>query len=163
MYLSENGIQVVATRDDGRFMRKVTIEIDDFVFTRCDPENVVQYISDVLMGKFPTLNDDLKTAQEEVQRLCLLLSVEEAKSRAKDKTIQHLKDPDQREAHEGGLMVNNPITPALELLTKRMEAGELKPRQFDLVARELMRTAIFAYRTRPTPEEDARAIAEHNL
>lgn len=42
----------------------------------------------------------------------------------------------------------NPVTPALELLTKRMEAGELKPRQFDMVARELMRTAIFAYKNR---------------
>ena len=42
----------------------------------------------------------------------------------------------------------NPVTPALELLTKRMEAGELKPKQFAMVARELMRTAIFAYKNR---------------
>lgn len=56
-------------------------------------------------------------------------------------------------------MFNNPVTPALELLLKRM----LKPRQFELVARELMRTAIFAYRTRPTPEEDALPMAERNL
>lgn len=90
----------------------------------------MRYISDVLMGKFPTLNDDLKTAQEEVQRLCLLLSVAEAKSRAKDETIQHLKD--------------------------------LKPRQFEMVARELMRTAIFAYRTRPMPEADALSVAERS-
>ena len=60
-------------------------------------------------------------------------------------------------------MFSNPVTPALELLTKRMEAGELKPRQFELVARELMRTAIFAYRTHPTPEEDALPLAERNL
>ena len=60
-------------------------------------------------------------------------------------------------------MYSNPVTPALELLTKRMEAGELKPRQFDMVARELMRTAIFAYRTRPTLEEDSLPITERNL
>ena len=60
-------------------------------------------------------------------------------------------------------MFNNPVTPALELLLKRMEAGELKPRQFELVARELMWTAIFAYRTRPTPEEEDLPMAERNL
>ena len=60
-------------------------------------------------------------------------------------------------------MFNNPVTPALELLLKRMEAGELKPRQFEMVARELMWTAIFAYRTRPMPEADALSVAERNL
>lgn len=45
-------------------------------------------------------------------------------------------------------MFSNPITPALELLTKRAEAGELKPRQFEMVARELLRTAVFAYKNR---------------
>ena len=44
-----------------------------------------------------------------------------------------------------------------------MEAGELKPRQFEMVARALMRTAIFAYRTRPMPEADALSVAERNL
>lgn len=60
-------------------------------------------------------------------------------------------------------MYSNPVTPALELLTKRMEAGELKPRQFEMVARELMRTAIFAYLTRPMPEADALSVKERNL
>lgn len=92
MYLSEEGVKIETARKDDRFQCKVTIEIDDFVFARCAPENIARYIAATLMGKFPRLNDDLKIAQEEVQRLCLRLSEEEAKSRSKDETIQILKD-----------------------------------------------------------------------
>ena len=36
------------------------------------------------------------------------------------------------------------IAKTLELLTDRFDAGELKPRQFEMVVRELMRTIMYA-------------------
>lgn len=35
------------------------------------------------------------------------------------------------------------IAKTLELLTDRFDAGELKPRQFEMVVRELMRTVVY--------------------
>lgn len=38
------------------------------------------------------------------------------------------------------------VAKALALLTDRFDAGELKPRQFEMVARELMRTTVYAHK-----------------